>query len=215
MGIPEPSELAVLPDGKTTEKEHLIRQVAAWQPTDEAGAAVRSMAKQIIASCPGVAFREHPGVHLTASAAVLDTASRKFLVLMHPKYSTWLQPGGHCDGEPDFAAVALREATEECGVGPLRLHPTPLDVDLHTGEPGAAAHMHIDVRYLVLAPDGSSLVRPRSPEGHPLRWCDAHEMPTAALQRLASIALALHEAGAVERRAWVGRRAQQQQPDSA
>ena len=69
--------------------------------------------------------------------------------------------------------MALREAREETGIEGLRLHPTaprPLDVDVHdipaAGEP---AHEHLDLRYLVVAPDGAPL-SPQLEELHDLRW---------------------------------------------
>ncbi|KAJ6644937.1 NADH-quinone oxidoreductase subunit G [Pseudolycoriella hygida] len=40
----------------------------------------------------------------------------KFLLIHHRKLRKWLQPGGHCDGDNNVLAVAIREATEESGI---------------------------------------------------------------------------------------------------
>ncbi len=92
--------------------------------------------------------------HLTGSALVVDAAGARTLLLHHAKLDRWLQPGGHADGDGNLAAVALREATEETGIAGLRVVTPAIDVDVHTipergDEP---EHLHLDVRFLVLAP---------------------------------------------------------------
>jgi 8-oxo-dGTP pyrophosphatase MutT (NUDIX family) len=108
--------------------------------------------------------RIHEG-HLTGSALVLCERSGRILLLHHRKLQRWLQPGGHGHaGETSGEAVALREAVEETGIQGLRLHPTaprPLDVDVHDipARGGEPAHEHLDLRYLVLAPESAELRR--------------------------------------------------------
>jgi hypothetical protein len=56
----------------------------------------------------------------------------------------------------------------------LTLHaraPRPLDVDVHDipARPGEPAHQHLDLRYLVLAPDAAVLTRAEE-EASALRW---------------------------------------------
>jgi 8-oxo-dGTP pyrophosphatase MutT (NUDIX family) len=91
--------------------------------------------------------------HLTGSAVVVDPASGRTLLIHHAKLDRWLQPGGHADGEGDLGAVALREASEETGLDELTLVAPAVDLDVHhLPERGReAAHLHFDVRYLVLA----------------------------------------------------------------
>lgn len=113
--------------------------------------------------------------HLTASALVVAARGDRVLLLHHRKLDRWLQPGGHAEpGETVAEAIALREAREETGVEGLELHPTaprPLDVDVHAipahGE--EAAHEHLDLRYLVRAPDGAAITL-NAGESHALRW---------------------------------------------
>ncbi len=115
-----------------------------------------------------------PG-HITGSAWLVSADGARFLLTHHRKLGRWLQLGGHSDGDPDTAAVALREATEESGIGGLVLAPIdgivqPLDLDAHEipARPNEPAHVHYDVRFLVVAPPNAALTL--SDESVALRW---------------------------------------------
>lgn len=119
-----------------------------------------------------------PG-HLTASC-LLWSADRSLVLLHHHrKLGLWLQFGGHCDGEGDTRAVALRETQEESGIEPAWISERPVDFDVHTipGRPGEPEHLHLDVRYLALAPEDAR--ESLSEESLALEWM----RPDAALQR--------------------------------
>jgi len=124
--------------------------------------------------------------HLTGSAVVLSAAGDRVLLLHHRKLERWLQPGGHGDpGETSGEAVALREAREETGLAGLALHPSaprPLDVDVHDipARRDEAAHQHLDLRYLVVAPAGAELSRSVE-ETNDLRWFGWDELPALGL----------------------------------
>lgn len=113
--------------------------------------------------------------HLTGSAVTVSASGGRVLLLHHRKLHRWLQPGGHADpGETSGEQVALREALEETGIAGLALHaaaPRPLDVDVHDipARPGEPAHQHLDLRYLVTAPEAAALARAED-EAHALRW---------------------------------------------
>jgi 8-oxo-dGTP pyrophosphatase MutT (NUDIX family) len=113
--------------------------------------------------------------HQTASAYVFTADGERVLLLHHRKLDRWLQPGGHAEaGDEDGEDVALREAREETGIGALRLHldaPRPLDVDVHTipARGSEPAHLHLDLRYVVIAPAGAALLR-STKETNALRW---------------------------------------------
>ncbi len=99
--------------------------------------------------------------HLTGSAIVVDPSRPATLLIHHAKLERWLQPGGHADGEGDLANVALREAEEETGLMGLRVVSPAIDIDIHEipergDEP---AHLHLDLRFLVLAEAGSEPAR--------------------------------------------------------
>ena len=115
--------------------------------------------------------------HVTGSAWIVSHDQRRVLLTHHRKLDRWLQLGGHADGDGDLLRVALREAREESGLRDLRPlpdvpDPVPLDVDVHAiPERGTEpAHLHFDVRFLLIAAAGQALVR--SDESHALRWVD-------------------------------------------
>lgn len=96
-------------------------------------------------------FDEHADpVHITASAIVVG--ERGVVLHRHKRLGLWLQPGGHIDPGEWPHDAARREACEETGLavrhpqgGPRLVH-----VDVHAGPRG---HTHLDVRYLLEAPD--------------------------------------------------------------
>ena len=108
-------------------------------------------------------FSEHAGpTHVTASAIVMGPEG--VLLHFHKKLHLWLQPGGHIEANEAPWEAALREVGEETGLPASHLasEPSVAHVDVHP----AGAHVHLDVRYLVLAsgtpappPDESPLVR--------------------------------------------------------
>ena len=117
--------------------------------------------------------------HFTASALVLSGDGATTLLTHHRLLDRWLQFGGHCDGNPDLLAGALREAAEESGVaGLVPMDSEPVDLDIHVipanprrGEP---EHFHYDVRFLLRAPRDAVPVP--SDESKDLRWFTPDEM---------------------------------------
>jgi len=112
-------------------------------------------------------FDEHADLtHVTGSAIVVGP--RGVLLLVHRRLGFWMQPGGHVEpGESPWAA-AVRETREETGVavhhpptGPLLVH-----ADVHEA---ARSHIHLDLRFLVLAPDDDE-PRPPPEESQQVQW---------------------------------------------
>lgn len=124
--------------------------------------------------------------HLTASAFILSADGGRVLLLHHRKLDRWLQPGGHAEpGEAIGEEVALREAREETGIAALALHPDaprPVDVDVHAipAHGSERAHHHLDLRYVVVAPEGAALVR-STEETNALRWFAWDELAALGL----------------------------------
>lgn len=104
-------------------------------------------------------------VHVTGSAIVVGP--RGTILHRHKRLGIWLQPGGHLDAGEAPCEAAVREASEETGL-PLR-HPLAgprlVHVDVH---PAAAGHVHLDLRYLLGAPDADP--RPPGSESQEVHW---------------------------------------------
>ena len=169
--------------------------VAAALPTvDEA---LRKQVLAFVDAHPDALHRSCLEGHLTGSAMVVDPFTGRFLFLLHAKVGRWLQPGGHADGDASLPGVALREATEETGIDGLRVAVPAIDIDVHLFEaPGEVSHLHLDARYLVVAPPGA--VASGNHESHGLRWAGLDRLDELDLDpgtlRLAHAALAaLHE----------------------
>jgi 8-oxo-dGTP pyrophosphatase MutT (NUDIX family) len=148
-------------------------------PADDREAAART---RILAELERLVdpFSEHAdSTHLTASAVV--TGARGTVLHVHRRTGAWLQPGGHIEaGEPPWVA-AVRETVEETGLavrhpdgGPVLVH-----VDVH---PAPRGHLHLDLRYLLLAPDDEPC--PASGESPEARWFSWAEADTVADESL-------------------------------
>lgn len=115
------------------------------------------MRRKVLQFCvdhPDALHRTSLEGHLTGSAVIIAPGRREVLLIHHKKLDRWLQPGGHADGEGDLAQVALREATEETGIEGLEVVTPAISLDIHDiptrkNEP---RHLHLDLRFLVLAP---------------------------------------------------------------
>lgn len=122
--------------------------------------------------------------HITGSAWIVSPDRQQAVLIHHRKLDRWLQPGGHADGDPDVAAVALREAREETGLTSLRLvSPSIYDVDVHLiparGE--VPAHYHYDIRFLLEADPLESFQQ--TSETKNIKWVNYAEMSTFTTER--------------------------------
>jgi 8-oxo-dGTP pyrophosphatase MutT (NUDIX family) len=147
-----------------------VADLASWRPPTPVQASLRDAFLAHLHAHPDGTARSCAPAHVTASAAILDPAAERILLVMHRKVRRWLQPGGHCEpGDATLANAALREAVEESGLPGLQVVPGILQVDRHPApcRPGVVDE-HLDVRYLVVAPPGSE---PRvSDESDDVRW---------------------------------------------
>ncbi len=122
--------------------------------------------------------------HITASAWVLNATRSHALLLHHAKLDCWVQPGGHLDdSDVSPAAGAWREACEETGLPSLRLADENIfDVDVHAIPARGAepAHLHYDLRYLIISPDSAVTL---SDESLGARWIALDELARLPFER--------------------------------
>ena len=182
---PGSPELAARPDDLAEARAQLE---AAWgalplggaddAASSDAVAEIEAARRRILAFCdehPDALHRRCLAGHLTGSAIVVDPTGTRTLLLHHAKLDRWLQPGGHADGDGNLANVAWREATEETGLVGLRLVRPAIDIDIHTipARPGEPEHLHLDLRFAVVAPEGATVAHNHESLG--ARWVDGDD----------------------------------------
>ena len=165
--------------------ERLDALLAAVVPADDKERADLALMRAQQSLLPEPLSRSQPAAHFTGSAVVTD--GRRVALVRHRKLGRWLQPGGHADPADgdDLLATAVREATEETGC-PVVAHPwapRPLDVDVHPipSRGTEPAHLHLDVRFLLLT-DHPEALRADPDESSAVCWFELDE----AIHRAAS-----------------------------
>ena len=155
-----------------------LATLRAWTPPSPAQGELRERYVAHLEAAPDGMWRSaYPG-HLTAGTLVIDEPGERVLLNLHRKAGRWFHFGGHCEeGDATLRGVALREAHEESGITRLRLHPDPVQLDVHTvpfcGERGDVDHL--DVRYVAAAPaDAREVV---SEESLAVRWWPVDALP--------------------------------------
>lgn len=109
--------------------------------------------------------------HITASCWLLNQDCSKALLLHHAKLNNWFQLGGHCDGDSDVLAVAIKEAQEESGITAIVPLSTDIfDIDVHAipANSREKEHYHYDIRFLLQVVSDESVVQ--NAESKELRW---------------------------------------------
>lgn len=125
-------------------------------PADAHEAAMTAQTIAFVEAHPDSFERSLLEGHVTGSAWILSPDRQTVLLIHHRKLDRWFQPGGHADGNPDVAAVALQEAVEETGLTDVRLtSPQIFDVDVHLipERENLPAHLHYDIRFQCVSND--------------------------------------------------------------
>lgn len=159
--------------------DQVRRSVAGHEPGDEREHRAKAELQEGLDELERPFDEDSGPRHVTGSAIVVGP--RGTVLHLHKRLHQWLQPGGHVDpGEAPWEA-ARREACEETGLdlrhpddGPRLLH-----VDVHNAAHG---HVHLDLRYLLLAPDvDPSPPAGESPHARWFSWDEAIETADASL----------------------------------
>ena len=122
--------------------------------------------------------------HITASAWLLNKKASHVLLMHHTKLNIWVQLGGHCDGDFNPLAVAIKEASEESGLSsivPVQEKIFDIDIHLIPENKNQKPHYHYDIRFL-LKVENNEEIQPNH-ESKELRWVDKdlRKFPTNSL----------------------------------
>jgi 8-oxo-dGTP pyrophosphatase MutT (NUDIX family) len=150
----------------------LARVLASHRPRDARERWSLARTRALLEWLPAPLDEHADPTHVTGSAVVLDETGR-VLLHRHKRLGIWLQPGGHLEPGESPADAARRETSEETGIAAAHPGgvPTLVHVDLHEGPRG---HVHLDVRYLLLASADHPLA-PAPGESPEVAWCTADE----------------------------------------
>lgn len=157
-------------------REDLLAALRAHRPWNDREAAMLARIIAFVEAHEDCFERTLAEGHVTGSAWVVSPGRTHALLVHHGRLNRWLQPGGHCDGDPDVAATALREVLEETGIRARLVSTAVFDVDAHDIPARGAepAHVHYDIRYLAEAPLECRPVV--SPESRDVRWIRLDEV---------------------------------------
>ena len=170
------------------ERGDLLGNLRRHRPFDAHEAAMLERIIAFVESHDDCFERSQAAGHVTGSAWVIDRARTHTLMVHHRRLNKWLQPGGHCDGDADVLAVALREVEEETGLRAEPVSDEIFDVDTHSipARKNEPAHIHYDIRYLVVA--DRSLEPIVSPESRAVAWVSlrkvSHLNPERSITRM-------------------------------
>ena len=128
----------------------VIRSVRAHRPADDREDLSRSIILAELERLERPLDDDADPTHVTASAIVVGPSG--VILHRHRRLHRWLQPGGHLEAGETPSAAALRECIEETGLPVIHSETTPtlVHVDVHAA---ARGHVHLDLRYLLWAPD--------------------------------------------------------------
>jgi 8-oxo-dGTP pyrophosphatase MutT (NUDIX family) len=156
------------------QKISLNQLLAAYHPDDKSEQEYKKIILEFLSHYPNNAFERSLEVgHITASCWLVNKDNTKALLTHHKKLDKWFQLGGHCDGDTDVLAVAIKEAQEESGImniKPVQQGIFDIDVHLIPETKKEKAHYHYDVRFLLQVMDDEDFAV--SEESHSLAWID-------------------------------------------
>jgi len=135
------------------DRSHVAALLDAHTPADAEEHGALSTIRRVLAETPPSVDlfdkRQTTPGHFTASAVVVSPDRQHVLLIHHPAFGLWIQPGGHTDPtDRSLPEAAARELREETGLTAPLLG--LLDVAVHRvpdGIKGQPAHLHLDLRF--------------------------------------------------------------------
>jgi 8-oxo-dGTP pyrophosphatase MutT (NUDIX family) len=121
---------------------------------------------------PNCFERSCPEGHFTASGWLENFHGNAVLLTHHKKFNSWLQLGGHADGNQDLLRVSIKEAQEESGLPVEPVHRKIFDISVHFTPPyeDSIQHYHYDVRFYLRVTEDKPFVV--SEESYNLMWVE-------------------------------------------
>jgi 8-oxo-dGTP pyrophosphatase MutT (NUDIX family) len=176
-------------NGAVRTPDELLRLLEGHQTSDEREAQAKDRSLLEIRRLVAPFDEAADPVHVTASAVLVGP--RGTVLHLHRRLKRWLQPGGHVDPGEDVASAARRESYEETGLDVRHPGGSPLFFHLDVHE-AALGHTHLDLRYLLIAPDVDPVPLPgESPEAAWYSWSQAESMVDQSLHTALQLAQGL------------------------
>ena len=158
-------------------------QIASFKPLTAAEKIEQQTMFQLIEMhAENLLHRKNSHVHFTSSALILNRSKTKTLMVHHNIYNSWGWTGGHNDGNPNFLAVAIKEAQEETGINNIvaltdqihALDMLPVFAHIKNGQ-HIPAHLHLNVAFLLIA-DDTEPIKIKPDENSAVKWLTINEM---------------------------------------
>jgi ADP-ribose pyrophosphatase len=158
-------------------RDPILRLLRVYHTHDNEEQIMKTDAVQFIEQNPDCFERSLLIGHVTGSGWIVNRERTHTLLMHHKKLDKWFQPGGHCDGDPDVQAVALKEAMEETGVAVSAVRHEIFDIDNHIIplRNEVPEHTHYDIRFLLQAEMDSEEL-PSNSEALAVRWIRLDEV---------------------------------------
>lgn len=169
-------------EGERGMKQEFYEEIARFRPYNEQEQQDQKVLLRYLETFDDIFERKNVFAHMTASPWIVNKDRTKVLMIYHNIFRSWGWCGGHCDGEQNCAAVALREGKEETGVRHLTLLSKEiLAIDILPVPPHVkrgnfvSAHVHLNLSYLCEA-DEEETLRIKPDENSGVRWIRAEEI---------------------------------------
>lgn len=156
------------------------KQIENFIPYNEQESSDKDVILKAIDCFDDVLTRENEICHFTASCWITNRDCSKILMIYHNIYDSWSWAGGHADGESDLSKTALKEASEETGLGMdslklitdeiFALQVLPVTSHFKKGR-FVSSHLHLDCCFLMEADENADL-KIKEDENSGVKWVD-------------------------------------------